>query len=84
VAGDTLADRYERIARLEQITQAGYKVEVPWECNFHEGILAVHPELKTHPIVHHEPLNTRNALNRCRTEAMRLHYKIAEGETIQF
>ena len=30
--GDTLAQRYERtMARLEQITQAGYQVEVQWE-----------------------------------------------------
>jgi G:T-mismatch repair DNA endonuclease (very short patch repair protein) len=48
VAGDKLAERYEKtMARLEQITQAGYKVEVQWECEFDEGILADHPELKT-------------------------------------
>jgi hypothetical protein len=32
----------------------------------------------------HEPLNTRDALYGGRTEAMRLHYKAAEGETIQY
>ena len=62
-AGDTLADRYERtMARLKQITQAGYQVEVQWECDFDKGILADHPELKTHSIVHHSPLNTQEAL----------------------
>jgi G:T-mismatch repair DNA endonuclease (very short patch repair protein) len=50
------------MARLSQITQAGYQVEVKWECDFDEGILAVHPELKTHPIVQQDPLNTRDAL----------------------
>jgi hypothetical protein len=85
VAGDMLADRYERtMAGLGQITQAGYKVEVQWECEFDEGILANHPELKTRPIVEHEQLNTSDTLYGGRTEAMRLYYKIAEGETIQY
>ena len=62
-AGDTLAQRYERtMARLEQITQAGYQVEVQWECDFDRGILADHRELNLHPIVQHSPLNTRDAL----------------------
>ena len=47
---------------LEQITQAGYQVKVQCECEFDEGILTNHPELKTHPIVKHGPLNTRDAL----------------------
>jgi G:T-mismatch repair DNA endonuclease (very short patch repair protein) len=63
LAGDTLAERYEKtIARLAHITQAGYQVEDQWECEFDKGILAAHPELETHPIVLHEPLNTRDAL----------------------
>ena len=62
-AGDTLAQRYERtMARLEQITQAGYQVELKWECDFDKGILADHPELMSHPVVQHSPLNTRDAL----------------------
>jgi hypothetical protein len=72
------------MARLAQTTQAGYQVEVQWECDFDEGILASHAELKTHPIVQHEQLNTRDALYGGRSEAMRLHCKIAEGETIQY
>jgi hypothetical protein len=33
--GDTLAQRYEQtMTRLEQITKAGYEVEVMWECVF--------------------------------------------------
>jgi G:T-mismatch repair DNA endonuclease (very short patch repair protein) len=48
VAGDTLAERYEKtMASLPQITQAGYKVEVHWECDIDPGILAAHPELET-------------------------------------
>jgi G:T-mismatch repair DNA endonuclease (very short patch repair protein) len=44
VAGDTLAERYEKpMARLVQITQGGYKVDVQWECDFDEGILTDHP-----------------------------------------
>ena len=83
VAGDTLAERYERtMTRLEQITQAGHQVEVLWESEFDEGILANHPELRTHPIVQHGPLKTRDSLYAGRTEAMRFHYKIREGETI--
>jgi hypothetical protein len=47
-------------------------------------ILAAHPELKTHPIVQHEPLNTRDALYGGRSQAMRLHYNVAEGDTIHY
>jgi hypothetical protein len=85
VAGDTLAESYERtMARLAQITQAGCQVEFQWECDFDKRILAAHPELKTHPIVQHDLLNTRDALYRGRTEAMRLTYKIPEGEKIEY
>jgi G:T-mismatch repair DNA endonuclease (very short patch repair protein) len=48
--------------RLAQIIQAGYQVEVQWECDLDKGILAAHPELKTHSIIQHGPLNTRDAL----------------------
>ena len=62
-AGDTLAQWYETtMARLEQITQAGYQVEVQWECDFDKGILADHPEMKLHPVVQHSSLITRDAL----------------------
>jgi hypothetical protein len=83
---DTLSDRYEQtMSRLAQITQAGYEVEVMWECAFDNDILPSHPELKTHPIVQHSPLKTRDAVYGGRTEAMRLHYKIRQGEeTIQY
>ena len=70
--------------RLEQITRAGYKVEVQWECECDEGILARHPELKTRLVVQHNPLNTRYFLYGGRREVMRLHYKIQEGETMQY
>jgi hypothetical protein len=43
-----------------------------------------HPELKTHPMVQHSPLTTRDALYGGRTVAMRLHYKVGEGESIQY
>jgi len=80
LSGDTLAERYERtMARLEQITQAGYQVKVQWECEFEER-----PELLTHPIVSQSPLCTRYALYGGRTEAMQLHYKVHENETIQY
>ena len=83
--GDTLAQRYERtMARLEHITQAGYQVEVQWECDFEKGILADHPELKLHHFVQHSPLNTRDALYGSPTEAMRLHHKARDGQTIQY
>jgi G:T-mismatch repair DNA endonuclease (very short patch repair protein) len=48
-----LAERYERtLARIEQITQAGYQVKIQWECEFDEaGIVNQKPELLTHHIV---------------------------------
>jgi len=62
--------------------RAGYRVEVQWECEFDKGILAQHPQLKTHPVVQHSPLNTRDTLHWGQTKAIRLHYKIQDGETI--
>ena len=57
-----------------------------WECEF--GALKIveqKTELLKHPIVSHSPLHTRDALYGGRTEALRLHYKIAENEeTIQY
>ena len=56
LVGDTLAERYgHTMARLERITQAGYQVEVEWECRFDN-------EIMRHPVVQHSPHNTRDAL----------------------
>jgi len=80
LSGDTLAERYERtMSLLEQITRACYQVKVQWECEYEEK-----PELLTHPLVRQSPLYTRDALYGGRTEAMRLHYKVRENETIQY
>jgi len=86
MSGDTLVERYERtMSRLEQITRAVYKVKVKWECEFdNAGIVNQKPELLTHPIVEQSPLHTRDALYGGRTEAMRLHYKVQENETLQY
>jgi hypothetical protein len=83
--GGTLAERYEqRMKRLEKITRAGYQVIVQWECDFVRGILSKHPELHIHPVVDCVPLIKRDALYGGWTEAMRLHYKAREGDTIQY
>jgi hypothetical protein len=80
-SGETLAERYEQtLARIELLKRAGYNVKVQWECEFEEV-----DDLKTHPIVRHAPINTREALYVGRTEAMRLHYKIKEDvESVQY
>jgi len=81
VSGVTLDDKYERtMARIEQMTRVGYRVEVQWECEFEETILTRHPELNTHPVVRLSPLITRDALYGGQTEAMRMYYKIREGK----
>ena len=86
IRGDTLAERYERtMMRIEQITRAGYQVEVQWECHFDEEILSRCPESKTHRVVGNSPLNARDTLYGGRTKTMRLHYKVREGEeTLQY
>ena len=62
--GDRLEKRYEHtMTRLEKIAWVAYQVEVHCECETDELILAKHPELKTHTIVHRGPLNTRDALH---------------------
>jgi hypothetical protein len=82
LGGETLAERYEQtLARIELIKRAGYHVKIQWECKFDEAkIVEQKPELIVHSIVKHAPLITRDALYGGRTEAMRLHYKIREGE----
>jgi len=48
IRGVTLAESYERtMMGIEQITRAGYQVEVRWESDFEEEILTRHPDLKT-------------------------------------
>ena len=73
--GDTLAARYEQtIARLEQITRAGYQVIVKWDGLFDDAVIAK-SEMLAHPTVCKFHLCTRDALYGGRIEAMRLHYK---------
>ena len=72
------------MARLEGITQAGYQIEVEGEFHFDSEVIPHHPDLKTHPVVLHSPLNTRDGRYGGRTEALRLHYKVKEGESIQY
>jgi len=63
LSGDTMSERYERtLSRLEQITRAGYQVNVQWECEFEEK-----PELLTHSNILQTPLYTRDALYGGRT-----------------
>ena len=74
------------MARIEQITKAGYTVNVMWECEFDASkIVERNPQLLKHPIERHSPLYTRDALYGGRTEAMRFHCRIDEDvETIQY
>ena len=62
VDGDTMAERYESMAKLEQFTRVWYKVEMQWEWEFDKEILDRHPEMQTLPVVEHRPLNTLDAL----------------------
>jgi len=50
------------MARIGNMARDGYEVEVQWECEFDEEIFSRHPELKTHPVVRHSCLNSRDAL----------------------
>jgi len=86
MSGETLAERYEQtLSRFEQIKRAGYEVKIQWEYQFDEAkIVEQKPELLTHPIVRHAHLTTRDALYGGRTEAMRLHYKTREEESVQY
>jgi len=55
--GYTLAEQHERtMARLEQMTRAGYLFEVQWESEFEDA------GMPAHPLVKHNPLRTRDAL----------------------
>jgi len=82
--GDTLAARYDQtMARLEQIHRAGYQFKVQWECAIDDAGIGT-PEMLTHPTVYKSPPCTWDDLYGGRTEAMLLHYKAREGETIQY
>ena len=70
---DTLAECFEyNIFRLERIKRIGYEVNVKWECEF---------ELPEDVEVEESlPLRTRDTPYGERTEAMRLHYNVKEGQ----
>jgi hypothetical protein len=72
------------MARLQQLTSVGYTVEVVWGCQYDRDILPHHPERKQHPIVQSSSLNTRDAFYAGGTESIVLHYKIGDGEMIQY
>ena len=82
---DALAERCDRtMSRIEEITQAGYEVNIIWECEFDaHKIIEKKPELLTLPNVRHSRLFTRDALHGGRTEAM-VHYMIEENESIEY
>ena len=63
MSGDTLAKRHESIVPIKQIIRNDFAVEIQWDCEFDEEILTRHPDLKTHPVVRHSPLNMRDALH---------------------
>jgi G:T-mismatch repair DNA endonuclease (very short patch repair protein)/uncharacterized Zn-finger protein len=75
----SLAERYEQtMFRLERTTKAGYQVKVQWECEFEL------PEDMDMEEVH-QPPTMIDSLDGGSTEAMRLHYRVKEGEeTIQY
>jgi hypothetical protein len=56
-----------------------------WECAWDRAkITEKKPELLTHPNVSHSSLRTRDALYGGRTEAMCLHHKARDDDTIQY
>jgi hypothetical protein len=60
-------------------------VVIEWECAWdRDKVTERKPELLTHPIVSRTPLSTRYALYGGRTEAMCLHYKARNDESIQY
>jgi len=69
------------MSRLGKITRAGYLVKFEWESEFDD---ARRPELLPHLIIQQSPLRNRDGLYGRRTEAMLLHYKAGENETIQY
>lgn len=80
--------RRERTERkLERLRKAGYNLVVKKECDFREE-LKHNPEIDIflwgNPLVDQEPLNPRHAFNGGRTNANKLHYKVAVGEKIRY
>jgi len=55
--------------------RAGYLFKVQWECEFDDAGM---------PLLKQSPLRTREALQGVRTEAMHLHSKARENESIQY
>ena len=67
------------MARIDEIARTAFKAEEQSECAIDEERLLRIPELKTHPVLRHSPLNIRDHQRCGRTEAMLIHYKIREG-----
>ena len=81
---EILLSRYEETeARLKEIEDAGYKVVSIWGCQFRE-LLHENPgfvnEYCSHPYIKNCPINIRNALYVCRTEATKTYYRVKQGK----
>jgi len=79
-----LLSRYEETeSRLKEIEDAGYKVVSIWGCQFRK-LLRENPgfvnELCSHPYVKNCPINIRDALYVCRTEATKTYYRVKQGK----
>jgi hypothetical protein len=73
------------MSRTKQIKRSVYEVKIVWQYEFDEvGIVQHKPELLTHATVQSTPLKTIDALYGGRTEAMCLHYKARDDETIEY
>jgi hypothetical protein len=84
VDGDKLCERYEDNGEVRTDHSGRLCGRSDLGMRFDGGIMAKHPELQVHPMIEHSPLNTRDALYGGRTAAIRLHYKVRDGETIRY
>ena len=72
-----------KMSRIEQINGEVFQVRVMWERVFVKEILVNHPEFYT-SLLQHSPLVSRVAIYGGRTVDLKFHYKLKEGETIQY
>jgi hypothetical protein len=85
---ETLASRYEEtMARPQKIKDVGCTVVSFWVCEFRKLLFenpGLENEVSSQTYLKNSPINIRDPLYGGRTEATKTHYRVKQGEEIQY
>jgi hypothetical protein len=79
--------RLQTESKMKKLKDAGYKVIQMWECTFRkqlESNIEMKEYVTTHPLIPKSKLQVRDAFFGGRTNAIKLHHKVEEGEKMLY